>query len=749
MKFSSILPFLAFFLLLLAPELSARHIIGGVVYYECLGDGTYRFTAKMYRDCAGNGADFDGNAAFTIYKGEETIPLVNKDVFLDFQEVTSVAPPDNPCITLPPGVCVEEATYEFEETFADWPSTESYHITYQRCCRNNFITNIVNPDATGATFTVEITPEAQAADACNSTPIFDNFPPIVVCQGEPINFNHSATDPDGDQLVYSLCAPYAGGGLQGTPNNPGNPNGCQGVTPDPACPPPYEEVNFINPPYNVFNPLGGSDPLTIDPTTGVLTGTPPNQGQYVVGVCVTEIRNGIPLTTVRREFQFNVGNCINTLVAVVDGDEPGSANETAIIQSCGDTVITVGNSSITGVTFEEFQWTFDLGNDQFINPTDWEPTITFPGPGIYPGQLVLNPGSECNDTANVEVRIFSTTTASLTAEYDTCVSGPVNFFDESQLSAELESILWTFGDGSQDDTRNPVHEYDEPGLYSVQLSVNDLNDCADDTTILVSYQPAPAVLVIAPNDQLGCVPASIDFLNRSNPIDESYLVQWTFGDGDTTFAISPNHIYRDTGIFDIGLAITSPIGCFADTIFEDLVTIVPPPIARYTYSPPYLSQLAPDIQLTDQSTDAARWDWFLDGKIISNQQDFVFSMPDTGLQELTLVVTHQEFCQDTFTQLVDVVPEPRWHMPNAFTPNGDGINDVLLGQGVLLGVQDFSLRVFNRYGQVIFETDDPQVPWDGGSERQVPVGGVYVWEVSFTDGRGNPFREQGFITIVK
>ena len=134
----------------------------------------------------------------------------------------------NPCLIVPPNICVQEGIYEFDVSLPI--STDSYHITYQRCCRNSSITNIYNPDETGATYTVELTELAQVE--CNNSPVFSNFPPIIICVNEELNFDHSATDAEGDQLVYEFCTPLKGGGLYGNATSP------TGIYPNPDDPPP-------------------------------------------------------------------------------------------------------------------------------------------------------------------------------------------------------------------------------------------------------------------------------------------------------------------------------------------------------------------------------------------------------------------------------------------------------------------------------------------------------------------------------
>ena len=276
---------------------------------------------KIYRDCAGSGAIFDSSpGAFTIgtvtvYEDGSNLPfdldpdpnvVSNGVINLNAPIITNIpADVSNPCLIIPDDVCVEEGIYQFIITLPNNP--KSYHIVYQRCCRNNSISNIINPGETGATYTLELKPEAQqtSAGCVNDSPTFNNFPPIIICANEPINFDHSASDGDGDQLVYKFCSPKVGGGTDGS-TGVGNANDFTGVAPNPDSPPPFQNVTFVNPPYGPLIPMAGDPQVTIDPTTGLITGVPTALGQFVVGVCVEEYRNGVLLSVVKRDFQFNV-----------------------------------------------------------------------------------------------------------------------------------------------------------------------------------------------------------------------------------------------------------------------------------------------------------------------------------------------------------------------------------------------------------------------------------------------------------
>lgn len=288
--------FLVALLCCMAFTANATHIIGGEFIYDCLGTDTagnytYVLTLKVYRDCSNpNNAAYDNPAFITIWDGAG-IPGVVSNISIPFPGAIQLPfVSSDPCFIPPSGVCVEEAIYT--DTVVVPPSATGYIFAYQRCCRNNSIINIVNPGSTGATY-FESVPDTIL---CNSSPRFTNFPPIALCVNRPLVFDHSATDPDGDSLVYYICSPYEGAD---------NINSMPTVTSSP----PFTPLTFLGPGYTAGNPITGSPALAIDPVTGILTVTPTQLGQFVVGVCCDEYRNGVLIGTHHRDFQFNVTNC--------------------------------------------------------------------------------------------------------------------------------------------------------------------------------------------------------------------------------------------------------------------------------------------------------------------------------------------------------------------------------------------------------------------------------------------------------
>ncbi len=734
----------------------AMHIIGGEITYECLGDAPnnskrYRFIMKIYRDCLGNGAPYDNPAEMAIYRGVtggmDFTSVQNFQVYSPI--ITKLTPIPPECIAEIPAVCVEQAIYTFERTLPILQN-ESYFIVYQRCCRNLTITNLINPGDIGATYMMELTPAAQSQ--CNDSPVFKNFPPIIICKDFAIDFDHSATDADGDQLVYDFVAPLQGGGplLQ-----PPALTSCNGAKPTPPCKPPFFNVIFA-PPYSPASPMGGNPQIAINSVTGLITGTPKTQGQFVVGVRVREYRNGILLSELRRDFQFNVADCEPTVLANIETDSFKIVGPKKFaIKSCGENTVVFENKSVDQSKITSFEWRFDLKNGNIFTDTqNWNASVTFPDTGSYTGTLLLNPTSDCGDTAYIEVNIFPKITASFAYDYDTCVAGPVTFTDQSFGDAAITQWDWRFGvPGAQSPEQNPSFLYPIPGNHPIRLRVTDTNTCSDDTLQVIQWFPVPPLVIIEPSSYLGCSPANIFFNNLSKPIDETYDIQWDFGDGMTEQdTISPTHLYTIPGSYTVSVVITSPLGCSTSATFPDLIRVEPSPIADFECEPDtLLTNFNNTVQFIDKSVDAAHWNWQLDRYKTTLEQNPVFTFPDTGLIKVRLIVTHAEGCKDSMIKYLDIRPVVLWHMPNAFTPNGDGLNDGFLGKGFLEGATNFNMTIWNRWGELVFETKDPAEEWNGRAQNTggTSPAGVYVYLVTFTGPRGEPFEFRGFATLVK
>ncbi len=387
---------LLFPFLLVSLDTKASHIIGGEIIATKIAPETYEVKLLLYRDCT-SFTGFDDPAHFSLFNAITNEFISNFAVYSPLIENIEI---DSICYDTLPDICVERATYVTTIVIPDL--ADGYLLVYQRCCRNADIINIVTPDDVGFTVYQKIPGTLVVAD--NNSPAFNNYPPIVICEGEAIYFDHSASDPDGDSLAYAFFHLFDGA----TPFDP---------MPEIASPPPYNTV--VNTPgFTPDYPLFADPPLDIDANTGLITGTANGLGRFVVGIVVKEYRDGILISEHYRDFQFNVQDCSCQFVADIEER----------ISSCGNKQITFTNSS-RGTS--NYLWDFGDGTTS----TEFSPTHTFADFGIYYVMMIAEPGDECADPS------YSTVTIEVTP-FVAAIS-----FDGTQLSAsEGEFYQWYLND---------------------------------------------------------------------------------------------------------------------------------------------------------------------------------------------------------------------------------------------------------------------------------------------------------------
>ncbi len=441
-------------------HLFATHIVGGDIRYEQTGDDTYVVTLTVFRDCGpdnSNNTYFDQYAPVGIY--ENGVLIQNLQMDLATAEISNLsADLNNPCLALPPDVCVESAVYSATITLPD--SQVGYDLVYQRCCRQPSIINIQFPEDTGATFWTQIPPTSVASQ--NSGPIFNNLPPVALCANSPFTFDHSATDLDGDELVYSFCDPLLGADAF----NP---------SPSPPLPPPFISITWETD-FDTDYQISSMPAFSIDPTTGLITGTPNTVGKYVFGVCVEEYRNGELLSKTNRDFQFNVVLCA--------GVNPPSFGVEDI---CTGTTVQFDNYSATD---NLWLWDFGVTNSDDDNSTEYEPDFEFPEYGTYDVTLVLNPGSDCEDQVTIPVIVSPEDPIELQFSYavpgECSESTEVSFLYTGEGADE---IVWDLGDGSVLEGTNIDHQYSDFGTYTVSITgYNEYCDFEETSTFEFDFE---------------------------------------------------------------------------------------------------------------------------------------------------------------------------------------------------------------------------------------------------------------------
>lgn len=775
---------------------SAWHIIGGELYYEHVSGTTYRITLKLYRDCYSIGAEYDDPAYLAVYgasfdqlllpfPGSVVLPVVLED----------------PCLVAPPNVCVEEAIYSKEVTFSSIPAS-GITLVYQRCCRNSTILNIYDPADVGATYTTTIYPPS-ATNGDNSSPHFNNFPPIAICSGQPLMFDHSATDPDGDSLVYQLCEPYYGATSDEPQPGP--------VDPFTGLPIPYTgygEVTF-KPPYSVGDQLGGSPPMAVDPVTGLLTAFPDAVGQFVVGVCVSEYRNGQFIATHRRDFQFNVANCSPVTLARFKGMVEDAPLPEDTITICGTLEVDFNNLSIN----DQFRlWNF--GDVTTSNDTSSvkNPSYTYPDTGQYVVQLIVNPGINCSDTAYKVVNIRLGVEASFTADAQ-CTFTPLQFIDNSVSDdGVINNWNWNFGDGTTENAQNPTHQFTNPGNALVELMVETDLGCKDTFSAPVTVypttlpNPTPADTFVCDLDtvQLSAGANGIAYtwspdyeinnLNSANPkvspnVTTTYVVQLTneFNCiGTDSVVIQVTDTVIATAWPDTTVCAGQPVQLHAegavyyhwtpaDEVFfkQSRNAYYARPFETSTYvvysyigscfdvDTVHIQALPiPFVQTSEAQTinqgdtaflhatgaDVYSWSPAITLSDANSSDPLAFPLITTSY-----IVTGslENGCSISDTTIVYVTHDHYLYIPNAFSPNGDGVNDRFAF--FTKGIRDILyVRVYNRWGEKVFESEDWDLSaWDGTYRGKAAPVGVYVYVIQAETFDNDVLQETGNISLLR
>ena len=276
------------------------------------------------------------------------------------------------------------------------------------------------------------------------------------------------------------------------------------------------------------------------------------------------------------------------------------------------------------------------------------------------------------------------------------------------------------------------------GTYTI--SVNDIFGCSEDITFNVG-EPENVIPLLIVDTAAGCFPHQVDFENvtASSIIETTYI---DFGDGsvETFVGLAPfEHTYQKPGVYDVYILVTTTDGCVFEYTFEDLIEAYNNPIANFYVNPNNVSMLEPHVNLVDASSDGiVFYEWFMEGAtpLTSNSQNvnhvqYPFDAP--GSYPVWLTITDVNGCQDSILKYVSILNDLTFFAPNAFTPDGDEHNQTWEFHINGIDVGDFHLRIFDRWGELIWESFDSQVYWDGTYKGKIVKEGMYIYTVECGD----------------
>ncbi|MFZ1693528.1 MAG: PKD domain-containing protein [Flavobacteriales bacterium] len=458
----------------------------------------------------------------------------------------------------------------------------------------------------------------------------------------------------------------------------------------------------------------GSTSTLTSPTHSYAT-----SGVFPVSLTVTSALNGCTATLA----QF-----VNVSITPVAAFTPTPDN------GCIDLQVAFSNQSASA---SFYQWSFGDGNTSGLA----EPFHTYTAAGTYTVTLIAENVNGCSDTISTNVVAHPLPTALFTlSAQQSCVSpATVQTMNASQGAI---GYSWDLGNGQTSLLNQPAITYEEPGTYTVTLTATNQYGCTDTHEEQYVVHPTPVAAFDA-QPQPACAGRPIEFLNTSQ---NATAFRWRFGDGTQSLADSPLHSYAQPGQYTITLIATGAGGCTDTLVAVNAITVNPTPIADFTSDT--LVSVRNAIQFSNLSQGAIQYSWdFGDGEGSSDTHPLHLFPADGGGFTVCLVAVNSFTCPDTICKFQPVNADPLVFVPNTFTPNNDGRNEVFLP--VIAGYEGwrYKLIIFDRWGLAIWSTEDRIQGWDGRKDGRAPVIDVYVWKIVLErDGDARDFI--GHVTLL-
>ncbi len=299
-----------------------------------------------------------------------------------------------------------------------------------------------------------------------------------------------------------------------------------------------------------------------------------------------------------------------------------------------------------------------------------------------------------------------------------------------------------------------------PTTASTQYCVRLTEQCGSPSTqqCMMITHPTPIIPSVVPDKPEDCVPGNFTFLNTSTNGAEIATTEYFFSNGsqyNANGSSDVNGTFPTVGVYDVIMTTTSIYGCvYSDTV-PTIIEVNPLPIANFTLSKNPLSWFETNVLTSDVSTGTiASWEWSNPDavNISSNGSSASFTFPEgvEGTYPVRLIVTTLDGCQDTITINVEVVSDVIMYIPNSFTPDGDEHNQNWKIYLNGIDFQNFTVEIYNRWGEIIWESHDVEATWDGTYGNKKAQQGAYFWKISYkeknSDGRS---FHTGFLNLLR
>ncbi|CAG5079468.1 hypothetical protein CRYO30217_00953 [Parvicella tangerina] len=393
-----------------------------------------------------------------------------------------------------------------------------------------------------------------------------------------------------------------------------------------------------------------------------------------------------------------------------------------------------------------------------INPSNGEVTASTSTSGTY--TITYVPSANCAPNATTTLTITESPTMNSYADLSVC-SGDLVAFTPFQTQPSGLNTNWNvisgqnvgFGVSGSGNLPDFIANNGTGSPIAVDIEVTPVttSGCtaiADTFSLVIN--PSPNSNFVA-DTLYGCSPLSVTFSSTSS--NTSCL--WDFGDGNTSTSCDQASHTFVSGEYDISYTVTSSVGCTSTTTYSNYIEATPTPIANFTYSPQLITTENSSLELTNTSinTDQVFWQLFGDNGLsqTSQSETVVVDLPATpATYTICLTATNSFGCETINCKDIEVQNELSFYIPNTFTPNNDGIND-LFGP-VFSGVipAEYHLRIFNRWGQLIWESSDISETWDGKFNGKVVPENSYIWTLNYKEeGQLEYKKAKGHVNLIR
>ncbi len=424
------------------------------------------------------------------------------------------------------------------------------------------------------------------------------------------------------------------------------------------------------------------------------------------------------------------------------------ANASPKARGCPPLTVQFQNGSINATSYS---WDFRDGSPLDTATT---PKHIFINPGTYNVRLVVyNPlACKTRDTAFLTIVVDSNRVKSdfRYTVLDSCGPYRASFVNTSQYSSQAGAIarttfLWIFGDGTTyNGTTPPVHVFPTAGSYTVMLVMRDSLACNyPDTARKIVNMGGTLVKALFVSPDSVCLRTPLQFTDMSA---NATGITWSFGDGQTSTAAQPTHTYATPGTYIISLLAVNPNSCNKRDSLKKSIRIRKLPTADFSYAPIIPVANTP-IKFTNRSQNADLYNWTFGDGSGSTDVDPNHLYRKTGEFRVCLIARTLEGCADSICKTVEADVHTAIDVPTAFTPNGDGSNDIFFVRGG--AVETMNVKVYNRWGEMVFESNSLEQGWDGiykGKPQEMDAY-AYVLHATFIDGSAT--QKQGNVTLIR